>query len=491
MNSDSCMCVNPTPRVGNQRECELCEKPILPPPISPLGPNGERLEFIGKGVPRKGDWYMPTWGEYKPVKATGDWGAGVERELLREISSAVPASGERPVPEVFNGPDGRKFRKTGKRGQPMPGQWYLSLEDKTPYIAWASYATGHSDLLEEIIEAAPGVSGEAPPSAPVGFWEYLEANYQEVSKWPGWMRGDVIPDCHQPPHVCGKCGIEIFNPKGVMPTETGRLKSNASELSAASASSEPATSGLAGSAQPLRERLSEAIAAMNNFIGLAQTRYSRDHDDSPPFPFEVVFGVENFGLLKTACESVSAFAETLSLTPPQSPRISMTETLTHTRSCPALTPGEDCRCGLEWRVALQTEQTMHAAWRKRAEEAELKLAAPPESLGPRCPKCQSGSVKAIFSTLGNSGECYECTYSGEPEEFFAAPSTPQPAAWTPREIEILTLADLFGARVREREPGWFDEDGTDFAEAREKLARIISAALNKSAPASPPSPEVK
>lgn len=98
MNSDSCMCVNPTPRVGNQRECELCEKPILPPPISPLGPNGERLEFIGKGVPRKGDWYMPTWGEYKPVKATGDWGAGVERELLREISSAVPASGERPAP---------------------------------------------------------------------------------------------------------------------------------------------------------------------------------------------------------------------------------------------------------------------------------------------------------------------------------------------------------------------------------------------------------
>lgn len=56
-----------------------------------LGPNGERLEFIGKGVPRKGDWYMPTWGEYKPVKATGDWGAGAERELLREIPEAVPA----------------------------------------------------------------------------------------------------------------------------------------------------------------------------------------------------------------------------------------------------------------------------------------------------------------------------------------------------------------------------------------------------------------
>lgn len=49
--------------------------------------------------------------------------------------------------------------------------------------------------------------------------------------------------------------------------------------------------------------------------------------------------------------------------------------LTHTRSCPALTPGNDerCTCGLQWRIALQTEQTMHAAWRKRAEEAELDL----------------------------------------------------------------------------------------------------------------------
>lgn len=478
-----------------------------------LGPNGERqVDLVAKIAERTQKRVYEIWN-----RARKDFGQSshqgyvrdaVTQELefmmqcldalklaesVREIPEAVPASGERPVPEVFNGPDGRKFRKTGKRGQPMPGQWYLSPEDKTPYIAWASYATGHSDLLEEIIEAAPGVSGEAPPSAPVGFWEYLEANYQEVSKWPGWMRGDVIPDCHQPPHVCGKCGIEIFNPKGVMPTETGRLKSNASELSAASASSEPATSGLAGSAQPLRERLSEAIAAMNNFIGLAQTRYSRDHDDSPPFPFEVVFGVENFGLLKTACESVSAFAETLSLTPPQSPRISMTETLTHTRSCPALTPGEDCRCGLEWRVALQTEQTMHAAWRKRAEEAELKLAAPPESLGPRCPKCQSGSVKAIFSTLGNSGECYECTYSGEPEEFFAAPSTPQPAAQGPSAEEIveMQLALRAADAMAKVADDWVERGLTDSRSA------LSDALLNYgqpftykyTRPASPPSQE--
>jgi hypothetical protein len=48
------------------------------------------------------------------------------------------------------------------------------------------------------------------------------------------------------------------------------------------------------------------------------------------------------------------------------------EDLTHTRSCPALTPGNDgdCTCGLKWRIRLRTEIEMHNAWRKRAEEAE-------------------------------------------------------------------------------------------------------------------------
>lgn len=43
------------------------------------------------------------------------------------------------------------------------------------------------------------------------------------------------------------------------------------------------------------------------------------------------------------------------------------EHLTHGMNCPALTPGndEECTCGLRWRIELQTEQTMHAAWRKR------------------------------------------------------------------------------------------------------------------------------
>jgi len=37
--------------------------------------------------------------------------------------------------------------------------------------------------------------------------------------------------------------------------------------------------------------------------------------------------------------------------------------------------GWDCSCGQQDRIDLATEQTMHAAWRKRAEEAEAELAA--------------------------------------------------------------------------------------------------------------------
>lgn len=41
--------------------------------------------------------------------------------------------------------------------------------------------------------------------------------------------------------------------------------------------------------------------------------------------------------------------------------------------------GEDCTCGLRLRIYVQTEQTLHAAWRKRAEEAEGQLAAATEA----------------------------------------------------------------------------------------------------------------
>lgn len=58
------------------------------------------------------------------------------------------------------------------------------------------------------------------------------------------------------------------------------------------------------------------------------------------------------------------------------------ENLTHTRSCPSLTPRheEDCTCGLIWRIRLRTEMEMHNAWRKRAEEAEASLIATRETI---------------------------------------------------------------------------------------------------------------
>ena len=55
------------------------------------------------------------------------------------------------------------------------------------------------------------------------------------------------------------------------------------------------------------------------------------------------------------------------------------DTLQHGMNCPGNAPeyydGNECTCGLKWRIQLQTEREMHNAWRKRAEEAERALAA--------------------------------------------------------------------------------------------------------------------
>ena len=51
----------------------------------------------------------------------------------------------------------------------------------------------------------------------------------------------------------------------------------------------------------------------------------------------------------------------------------------HGRNCPAWKDphgyecGDPCTCGLKWRIELVTERNMHAAWRKRAEEAEARI----------------------------------------------------------------------------------------------------------------------
>ena len=65
----------------------------------------------------------------------------------------------------------------------------------------------------------------------------------------------------------------------------------------------------------------------------------------------------------------------------------MTDDLTHTRSCSIWDIESGCTCCLaerrrivELEAALGTEQTMHAAWRKRAEEAEAAMMTPNEKL---------------------------------------------------------------------------------------------------------------
>src|SRR5579872_477707 len=52
----------------------------------------------------------------------------------------------------------------------------------------------------------------------------------------------------------------------------------------------------------------------------------------------------------------------------------MTDSLEHSRSCSvSYDLDAQCTCGLDYRIQLRTEQEMHTAWRKRAEEAESRL----------------------------------------------------------------------------------------------------------------------
>ena len=67
----------------------------------------------------------------------------------------------------------------------------------------------------------------------------------------------------------------------------------------------------------------------------------------------------------------------------------------HLLNCPGATD-DGCTCGLTWRIRLATEQQLHAAWRKRAEEAELKVAAPS---GPT--QEEVGSAKAVAAYQPN------------------------------------------------------------------------------------------
>lgn len=91
----------------------------------------------------------------------------------------------------------------------------------------------------------------------------------------------------------------------------------------------------------------------------------------------------------------------------------MAEEMGHTRSCPALTPGEDCTCGLRWRIELQTEREMHAAWRKRACEAARATQKPKDAgvIDPFQPSVpllvKLGSIIVHFDEFTTPGKGHE------------------------------------------------------------------------------------
>lgn len=64
--------------------------------------------------------------------------------------------------------------------------------------------------------------------------------------------------------------------------------------------------------------------------------------------------------------------------PPPATQIGGGVEIEHTRSCGYFDLEIGCTCCLEERRALATEQTMHRAWRKRAEEVEANLLAVPK-----------------------------------------------------------------------------------------------------------------
>ena len=79
------------------------------------------------------------------------------------------------------------------------------------------------------------------------------------------------------------------------------------------------------------------------------------------------------------------------VTPGMLPKDDVERSMMHGMNCPASALGndEECLCGLKWRVALATEQTMHNAWRKRAEQAERELADAVAAERERCAKLES------------------------------------------------------------------------------------------------------
>lgn len=82
--------------------------------------------------------------------------------------------------------------------------------------------------------------------------------------------------------------------------------------------------------------------------------------------------------------------------------------LDHTMNCSARVPGSDhlCTYGLKWRIMLRTEQEMHNAWRKRAEEAELATRKPVVVSLERCAVASSCMSKSLWDASSRDVKTY-------------------------------------------------------------------------------------
>jgi len=139
----------------------------------------------------------------------------------------------------------------------------------------------------------------------------------------------------------------------------------------------------------------------------------------------------------------------------------------------------------ELREAIQSNRSVRGWVRDADDEVSLaylleecfrRMAAGREAQEPKCPKCGSGNVSIKFGDL-NYAECHDCirywSAKGGTDilaQFFTG-AAPTPKAQ--EAGELAKAANIFGARVREKWPGLFAEQGTDFAEARDKLAQIL------------------
>lgn len=87
--------------------------------------------------------------------------------------------------------------------------------------------------------------------------------------------------------------------------------------------------------------------------------------------------------------------------------------MTHTRSCRGAHWDGECTCGLELRIALETEKTLHAAWQKRAMEAEAELRSTThETLAPAS-KEQPDQIRVRDLSVDTEHDIVNCEAHGD------------------------------------------------------------------------------